>query len=118
VRADPDRLQQVLTNLLDNALRHSPPGPPVDVSLATVDGEAVVAVRDQGPGIAPDDAERIFQKFVRGRSTVAGGSGLGLYISRRIVDAHSGRIWVSSADGAGAGAELSMALPRVATPAD
>jgi signal transduction histidine kinase len=116
VRADPDRWQQVLTNLLDNALRHSPPGTPVDVSLATVDGEAVVAVRDQGPGIAPDDAERIFQKFVRGRSTVAGGSGLGLYISRRIVDAHSGRIWVSSADGAGA--ELSMALPRVATPAD
>jgi signal transduction histidine kinase len=110
VRADPDRIQQVLTNVLDNALRHSPPGAPVDVTLRTVDGEAIVAVCDHGPGILPEDAERIFQKFVRGRTPTAGGTGLGLYISRRIVDAHGGRIWAAGRDGHGA--ELSVALPR------
>lgn len=110
VRADPDRIQQVLTNLLDNALRHSPPGAPVDVALHLADGEAVVAVSDQGPGIAADEADRIFQKFVRGRGALTTGTGLGLYISRRIVDAHGGRIWAASADGRGA--KLSIALPR------
>ena len=114
VRADPDRIQQVLTNVLDNALRHSPPGAAVDVTLRVDNGDALVAVMDEGPGILPEDAERIFQKFVRGRAPTAGGTGLGLYISRQIVDAHGGRIWATARDGHGA--ELSMALPRVATP--
>lgn len=113
VRADPDRIQQVLTNLLDNALRHNPPGAAVEVALDVRDGEAVLVVSDNGPGIAPDDAERIFDKFVRGRPTAGGvgGTGLGLYISRRIVDAHGGRIWASS--GRERGARVSVALPRV-----
>jgi len=92
---------------------------PIDVAVQSVDGEALVAVADQGPGIPAEDAERIFQKFVRGRSPTTGGSGLGLYISRRIVDAHGGRLWVSRRDGDdGSGAELSLALPRVSTPAE
>ena len=109
VRADADRVQQVLTNLLDNAIRHSPIDAPVVVRLRVDDGEAAIAVTDAGPGIEPDDAERVFQKFVRGRNAAAGGTGLGLYIARRIVDAHGGRIWASG--GAGTGATLTFTIP-------
>ena len=109
VRADPDRLQQVLTNLLDNALRHSPTDGAVDVRLRMDDGNAVVSVTDHGPGIASEDVERVFQKFVRGRNSAAGGTGLGLYIARQIVDAHGGRIWATS--GAGSGATLTFSIP-------
>ena len=108
-RADADRVQQVLTNLLDNAVRHSPIDAPVEVRLRVDDGEAAIAVTDSGPGIAPDDAERVFQKFVRGRNAAAGGTGLGLYISRRIIDAHGGRIWATG--GPGSGATLTFTIP-------
>ncbi len=111
VRADADRLQQVLTNLLDNAHNNSPPDLPIVVSLEPSGTSARVMVRDQGPGLDPESAERIFEKFVRGRSSSVTGTGLGLYVSRRIVEAHDGHIWVES--GADEGARFIFELPMV-----
>ncbi|MFP5256660.1 MAG: sensor histidine kinase [Acidimicrobiia bacterium] len=102
VSADADRLQQVLSNLLDNARKNAPVVAPVEIELRVVDGEAEVTVRDQGPGITDEARERIFDKFVRGRGESVTGTGLGLYISRQIIEAHGGRIWVESDPGQGA----------------
>lgn len=99
VDADPDRIQQVLSNLLDNALKNSTNAAQVAVSLEQVDGVARITVEDHGAGIDPDQMERIFDKFVRGRSGTVTGTGLGLYICRRIVTAHEGRIWAESRPG-------------------
>lgn len=100
---DYDRVFQVVTNLVANAIRHAGPAGRVELSLRAAAEQVEVAVADTGPGIATEDRERIFQRFVTG----AGGGdrkrlGLGLYIARHIVDAHGGRIWVDSAPGAGA----------------
>ncbi len=99
VTGDADRLQQVLTNLLDNARRSAPADTPIDVAIS-VDGPLVrLTVEDTGSGIDPDQLERIFDKFVRGREGAVSGTGLGLYISRQIVSAHNGRIWAESRPG-------------------
>lgn len=100
VDADPDRIQQVLANLLENALKFASSDAPVHLTLEQVDGTARITVVDQGLGIEPDQLERIFDKFVRTREGTVAGTGLGLYISRRIVDAHGGRIWAESTPGA------------------
>jgi signal transduction histidine kinase len=99
---DPARLERVVVNLLSNAIKYCPPGTPIEVRLEREAREAVITVRDAGPGIAPDKAERLFEKYFRLR-TVKGveGLGLGLYISRLIVEAHGGRIWVRSVPGEG-----------------
>jgi signal transduction histidine kinase/type II secretory pathway pseudopilin PulG len=102
VSGDPDRLQQVLANLIDNARKNSPAVVPVDVMLDAGDGEARVSVSDHGAGIAEESLERIFDKFVRGRGESVSGTGLGLYISRQIIDAHGGRVWAESPPGEGA----------------
>ncbi len=95
VVADPTRLRQVFHNLLANAAKYAPRGTTVRVA-ARVDGaEAVVTVRDEGPGIAPADRGRIFERFVRATDR-AEGTGLGLYMSRAIVSAHGGRIDVEA----------------------
>jgi signal transduction histidine kinase len=99
VDGDPDRIQQVLANLLENARKNSPSDTPVEVSLELSEQVARLTVEDRGPGIAPDQLERIFEKFVRGRADAVTGTGLGLYISRRIIDAHEGRIWAESRPG-------------------
>ena len=96
---DPDRIQQVLANLLDNARKNAPSEVPIEVSLEQTDNVARLVVEDHGPGIDPDQLERIFDKFVRGRAGAVTGTGLGLYISRKIVDAHEGRIWAESRPG-------------------
>jgi signal transduction histidine kinase len=101
VEADPARIRQVVTNLLDNAMKSSALDAPVEVVVEAGD-QATVTVRDHGTGIAPEDRERIFQKYTRGRAGLTRGSGLGLYLAREIVDAHGGRIWVDDTDGAGA----------------
>ena len=115
VSADGSRLRQVLTNLLDNAAKNSPPRAPVRVQVSVNGSEARVAVSDQGAGIAADQAERVFERFVRGRAAATRGTGLGLYIARRIVEGHGGRIW---ADEPGTpGATIVFSLPLAVEPA-
>ena len=99
IEADPDRIQQVLANLVENALKFASPGGPVVLTLEEVDGVARLTVVDHGVGIEPDQLERIFDKFVRTRTGTVSGTGLGLYISRRIVEDHEGRIWAQSERG-------------------
>jgi PAS domain S-box-containing protein len=108
---DPLRLEQVLTNLVSNALKFGG-GSPVDVTVGRAGANARLAVRDRGIGIAPEDMERVFQRF--GRTAAAAtyaGLGMGLYIARQIVEAHGGTIRVESAPGKGSTfvAELPMA---------
>ncbi len=113
VTGDHARLDQVVTNLVANAIAHSPPGTAVRVETWERDGEAGLSVRDRGPGI--DDAllPRVFDRFVRGEGarTNEGGGGLGLAICREIVTAHGGRIWGDSR--MGEGSEFSFALPAL-----
>jgi signal transduction histidine kinase len=100
-QGDPERLHQVVANLLDNAIRHSPPEGRVWVSAYRANGHTTIAVDDEGPGIPPDEAERVFDRFYRtdaARSARAGGTGLGLAIARWIVDAHGGAIRAESRD--------------------
>ncbi len=102
---DEDRNAQVISNLVSNALKFSPPAEPIDVEIRQTDGMLHLAVRDRGPGIAPDDIEKLFAKFstfdVNDDVKRAAGTGLGLYISRRIVEAQGGRIWAESSLGSG-----------------
>lgn len=115
--ADPVRLEQVLYNLLDNAVRYSPPGTSIEVGV-TVEGEQVcISVADHGIGIPPSDLEHIFNPFYRGASAQkagAGGTGLGLAISRGIVEAHGGRLWVESE--LARGSTFFFTLPLAARP--
>lgn len=107
---DRARLEQVVGNLLVNALKYGA-GKPVDVAVSGLDGTARLEVRDQGIGIEPADAERIFDRFERAVSAHHyGGLGLGLYIARQIVVAHGGEIGVESQPGAGA--TFRVELPR------
>jgi signal transduction histidine kinase len=109
VEADPARIRQVVTNLLDNAVKSSSLDSPVLVGID--DGDvATVTVRDHGTGVAPEDRERIFEKFTRGRSGLTRGSGLGLFLVREIVDAHGGRVWVDDTDGAGATVRFTLPI--------
>jgi len=104
VAADPDMLRQVLANLVENAVKYSPRGGAVHVSLEPREGRVLFAVRDEGLGIPLREQERIFEKFFRLDPNLArgvGGTGLGLYISRELVRRMSGRIWVASREGEG-----------------
>ncbi len=97
LKVDPERLHQVLANLLDNAVRHSPELEPIVVRARTNDARARIEVEDRGPGISGDEAARVFERFYRSdaaRALSDGGSGLGLAIARWIVDLHGGDIKV------------------------
>ncbi|NJD27193.1 MAG: HAMP domain-containing histidine kinase [Chloroflexi bacterium] len=115
VRVDRTRLGQALDNLVGNAIRYTPAGGRVELSL-TVEGTSVaVAVRDDGPGLTPEQAARVFERFYRGepsRSREAGGSGLGLTITKSLVEAMGGTVAVVSG-GHGHGATFTVSLPRV-----
>ncbi len=102
VRADPPRLEQVLVNLIHNAVKFTRPGGEVTL-LARADGEYVeFLVRDTGAGISADDLPRIFERFYKAdRARSGGGTGLGLSIARHLVEAHGGRIWAESVEGRG-----------------
>ena len=111
--ADPDRLLQVLRNLLDNAIKYSPDGGLIVVRGMVRENEVAISVADQGLGIAPEHLNRLFEKFFRAKSTLGRhvvGSGLGLPISRTIVEEHGGRIWAESQ--LGQGSTLYFTLPR------
>ncbi|MCL6643015.1 MAG: HAMP domain-containing protein [Candidatus Bipolaricaulota bacterium] len=105
VAMDPQRIEQVLLNLLDNACRYTPPEEKIVLS-AYREGDAVhVSVRDGGPGIAPEDLPHIFERFYRGdksRARSSGGTGLGLSIAKALIVAHGGRIWAENAPQGGA----------------
>ena len=109
-------IEQVLFNLIDNALKYSPPGSPIDISAHAEDGEVIVEVADRGPGLAEDEREQVFEKLYRGAASKSGGrgAGLGLAIARAIVDAHGGRIWADNRPGGGA--VFSFSLPLEAPP--
>ena len=103
VHADPDRVAQVLHNLLDNAIKYSPEGGLIVVRGQVLEDDAVITVADQGMGIAPEDLNRLFERFFRGQGLGQHvvGSGLGLPICLTIVEAHGGRIWAESHVGEG-----------------
>lgn len=142
IEADRERLHQVLTNLLQNAIRHSPQDAEVRMDAYPIDGSVVLEVSDQGPGIAPEDRERIFQRFARGSASTpaaasaaaalsgegaagmlpsladgppaSGGTGIGLAIVRWAVELHGGYVEVADSD---AGATMRVTLPASAHPA-
>lgn len=117
VIGDGARLRQVIDNLLSNATIHTPPGTLVDVRLMVDGSNAVVAVEDAGPGLAPDQAARVFERFYRtdpARSRAHGGSGLGLSIVAALVAAHGGSVRVETAPGKGASFRVRLPLERAA----
>jgi len=105
VNADENRLRQLLLNLIDNAIKYTDPGGVIELSLSAEDGQVVIRVRDNGRGISSEDLPRIFDRFFRRSKltseTSVAGSGLGLSISKWIVESHGGRIDVQSSPGEG-----------------
>lgn len=113
VLIDPDRVEQVLTNLLGNALQYTPPGGLVTVHLTPIDSMLRVSVQDSGMGLAAEDLTRVFQRFYRvdkSRARRSGGSGIGLTIARHLTEAHGGQIWAES-PGPGQGSTFHFTLP-------
>lgn len=113
VACDRRQLVSAVTNLLDNAVKYSEPGQPVEVTAAEVDGFAVITVRDHGIGIPSRDIERIFERFYRvdrARSRTTGGTGLGLAIVRHVAQAHGGDVTVESREGEGSTFRLRIPL--------
>ncbi len=117
VDGDADRLFQVISNLLNNAVKYSPDGGEVLVTTSHVDGEVRISVKDHGVGIAPQDLPRLFQRYERIDSHSGhkiSGTGLGLVIARQIVEMHRGRIWAARNEGGGS--EFAFAIPTPAAP--
>ena len=116
VAGDETYLEQVLRNLVGNALKFSPADGTVDIAAEVTPTEVILRVLDRGPGIADDEAERLFELFYRSPRTRAKtvGSGIGLFVARRLIDAMDGRIWARPRDGGGA--EFGFALRRYAMP--
>jgi len=111
VRMDVARLEQVLVNLIHNAVKFTPPGGEIVLTAETVPGAMLFAVRDTGIGIPPEDLPRIFERFFKtDRSRAGGGTGLGLSIARHIVESHGGKIWAESIEGTGSTFFLTIPL--------
>jgi PAS domain S-box-containing protein len=114
VYGDIDRVRQIISNLLDNAYKYSPPGSKIAINVAKGDGEIQVDIRDEGIGIFPDEQERIFERFYRGENHLVmatAGTGLGLSIVKELVEMHNGRIWVTSSGVPDEGSTFSFTLP-------
>ncbi len=120
LHADRDRLGQVVSNLLENAVKYSPDGGPIEVAAERRGGEIEVRVSDTGIGIPAEHRENVFERFYQADGDTGrrrfGGLGLGLYISRAIIDAHGGRIWVAANREAESGSVFGFRIPRVAMP--
>ncbi len=112
VMADEGRLGQVLSNLISNAIKYSPEGGEIRLSGQVRADQVIVCIQDEGPGIAPGDIPHIFDRFYRAdeASRTTKGAGLGLYLTRAIIEAHAGRIWVDPRPGDGA--RICFSLPR------
>jgi signal transduction histidine kinase len=111
VAADEDYLAQIMRNLLSNAAKYSGTGSTVEVSLEDAEGEVIVRVCDDGPGIGEEDAERLFGLYYRAaqQASIAPGAGIGLFVCRELVVAMGGRIWAKARPGKGA--EFGFTLP-------
>lgn len=109
-------IEQVLINLLENAVKYTPEGSPIELTTRVGDGAVAVEVADRGAGIVPGDEGRLFEKFYRGHSSGSHGAGLGLAICRGIVEAHGGRIW--SENRPGGGASFQFTIPLTGRPPD
>ena len=115
--ADKDRIEQVLANLLSNAIRYSPEGGPIEVDAETTGDGVHIRVRDRGLGIPREHQQLVFERFGRAHGTAFGGLGLGLAISKGIVERHGGRIWVESTGRPGEGSVFHVQLPLATPPA-
>jgi PAS domain S-box-containing protein len=104
VNADATRIEQIILNLLANAVKYTPEGGRISLSVSQDEAETVVTVADNGPGVSEDDRERIFERFFRSKqdaTSATGGTGLGLPIARMLVELHGGRVWLEDAPGGG-----------------
>jgi PAS domain S-box-containing protein len=112
ISADEERIGQVISNLISNAVKYSPAGTPVEIRGRSTADQVTVTVADQGYGIDAEDAPHVFERFYRGSSAAkrTKGAGLGLYLAKAVVEAHGGRIWIESQPGEGTRA--SFTLPR------
>jgi two-component system OmpR family sensor kinase len=111
VDADEERLRQIIDNLTGNALQHTPPGSPVTVTVTGGSGRGQLTVADRGPGMTPEQASRVFERFYRtdgARTRTRGGAGLGLAIAASLAAAHGGEITVDTAPGRGAAFHLRL----------
>ncbi len=116
VEIDRGRIEQALSNLLSNAIKYSPQGGPIELSIREErePHEALLSIRDRGIGIPASQQARMFGRFVRAENARASditGTGLGLYLSRELVERHGGRLWFESAEGAGSTFFLTLPLP-------
>jgi CheY-like chemotaxis protein len=114
VDGDPTRLEQIATNLIDNAIKYTPAGGNIDISVASDGDEVVLTVRDSGVGIAPDLLPHVFDIFVQGAISIdrsQGGLGIGLSLVRRLIELHGGKVQADS-DGTGSGSTFQIRLPR------
>jgi two-component system sensor histidine kinase KdpD len=111
--AEPGQIERVVTNLVENSAKYSQPGSSISVKVRAEPNTLIVSVTDRGPGIPSEEAERVFEKFVRLNAADAPappGTGLGLPLCKTIVEAHGGRIWYEPRRGGGA--RFSFTLPR------
>jgi two-component system OmpR family sensor kinase len=110
VMADPDHLRGAVANVIRNALLYSPPNTEVTVGVEAENGKALMKVRDRGPGVPAGERDSIFDPFMRGSAAhlARSGSGLGLFIARRVLEAHGGAVWLTSK---GSGAVFTLAVP-------
>ena len=118
IMADPRRIEQVLSNLMNNAIKYSPGGGDIDISVREdqTDKDALLRVHDNGIGIPAQQQNRIFSRFVRADNAYAhniGGTGLGLYLCRELVERHGGRIWFESVEGQGSTFFISLPLGQI-----
>src|SRR5919107_5268463 len=111
VDCSPDELHRMALNLMENAVRHTPPGTRVHAAVRGIDGEAVLTVEDDGPGVAEDLRDHVFERFVRGDGDRGSSSGLGLSIVRAVAESHGGRVDLEDAR---PGARFVVHLPLAA----
>jgi len=117
IQGDPERIAQIVGNLLDNAVKYSPPGSPILVSLTIVGTDAQIRVTDRGVGVPDDERDRIFAPFYRtSRTRDIPGTGLGLHVSRRIAEQHLGQLWLESSSAAGSVFVLALPIAQTEPP--